>query len=120
MVFKRSSVQRSVRICAARFAISRCSSVREKSMSCSSKGGVLESRLHRHTETEQCNKIALHLVGAAAEGEDMDGAHELPDPAIEGRFGRSGTQRRRRPENFLHQTAGLQVELGAEHLDAGG
>src|SRR5205807_8491770 len=59
---RRSWVTLSPRIWAASFWISCCSSEKEKSMSLQAPG---------HLEAKDGDEVALHLVGAAAEGEDQ-------------------------------------------------
>src|SRR3989454_807867 len=74
----------------------------------------------RHAEAGHRDDVALHLVGAAAEGEDERGAVHALDAPLEHRPGRACLQRPRLAHHLEQQLIGLHVELAAVHLDRGG
>src|SRR5204862_2279976 len=73
----------------------------------------------RHAEAGHRDDVALHLVGAAAEGEDERGAVHALDASLEHRPRRAGLQRPRLAHHLEQQLIGLYVELAAVHFDRG-
>src|SRR5437763_503642 len=69
---RRSGGSLSVRICPASSAIACCSSLSSKSTSVPRDSGELQA--------EQGDEVALHLVGAAAEGQDQRALEGALDP----------------------------------------
>src|SRR5215207_10724211 len=107
----RSCVMRSDRIWRARSRVASCSSLNEKSI-CPS----LALR-HRHAEAEHRDQIALHLVHAAAEGQDDQAAVVPLEARLQHRVGRSLLEVSRLADHLEHEAERLEIELGAEHLD---
>src|SRR5437899_198146 len=74
----------------------------------------------RHAEAGHRDDVALHLVGAAAEGEDERGAVHALDAPLEHRPRRAALHRARLAHQLEQQLIRLHVELAAVHLDRRG
>src|SRR5579884_2541892 len=110
----RSGPRWSAKIARASSRSASCSGVNAKSTGRSDGA----ARLARHAEPGHRDDVALHLVGAAAEGEDgRVPAVEMLEPAAQHRVGAAAAHAGGGAEDLEQQAVGLDVELAAEHLD---